>query len=98
MSLRDYTINAVYTDLWIRHFLLLLALLRLLMCLLLLLLIYLSVLFENFLLLDSGEDVVGFQVLWVVLANSAILHLFKFLEDISKSFATMCWPHCVVEE
>ena len=101
MSLRDCTIDAVYSNLRIRHLLLLLALLLLLFSLLLLLLIDLPVLFEGFLLLDSGEDVVGFQVLWVVLADSAILHLFKFLEKYQQEFyvgPAVCWPHCVVKE
>lgn len=83
---RDYTINAICSARRSRDILLLLAL-CLLLCILLLcllLLIDLPLLCVGFLLLNSREDIVGFEVFRVVLADSTIFHLLKFLGDISE--------------
>ncbi len=78
MSVKDYTIDAICSARWICDILLLLALL----CLLLL--IDLPLLCVGFLLLNGGEDVVGFQVFWIIWMDSAIFHLLEFLYDVSK--------------
>ncbi len=64
----------------------------------LLLLIDLPLLCVGFLLLNSREDIVGFKVFRVVLADSTIFHLLEFLDDISEGecvvYLRCGWSEC----